>query len=107
VGGLTPLKGLNGKAESCFGLADEGLRRWEERYWVGLPPYGPVEVLLLEGAWLTLAVTERLASSKPMSMVIAQGGCGLRGAWRSWLPLRGWWGVGRGGRPHQLVGNGL
>lgn len=74
---------------------------------VGLPPCGPMGVCLLEGACLTLEVVERLDSYGPMNMVAARGGRGLRGAWRPRPPRRGCWGAGRGGRPHQLVGNGL
>lgn len=87
--------------------AADGLKRQAERPWVGLPPCGPIGVCLLEGACLALEVARRLASYRPMSMVAFQGGRSLRGAWRPWLPRRGWWGAGRGGRPHQLVGNGL
>lgn len=89
--------------ELLWPRADEGLRMWEERRREGLPPCGPIGVRLLEGACLTPAVAGRLASYGPMSTAAGPGGVAWEGAWRR----RGWRGAGRGGRPHQLVGNGL
>lgn len=71
------------------------------------PPRGPMGLRLLEGACLTLEVVGRLASFRPISMVAAHGGRSLRGAWRPRLQRWGSGGAGRGGLPHQLVGNGL
>ena len=77
------------------------------RPWIGLPLCEPMGKRLSEGACLTVAVMGRLAFFKPMSMVAAHRGWSLREAWWPLQPRQGCWGAGRGGRPHQLVGNGL
>lgn len=54
--------------------ADVGLRRWAGQLCVGLPPCRPMDVHLLEGAYLIFEVVRRLASDGPMTMVAAVEG---------------------------------
>lgn len=72
---------------------------------VGLPPLWTNGRASFGEACFTLEVAGRLASYGPMSTVATMEGV-VRGG-RGGLAGRGCWVAGRGGRPHQLVGNGL